>query len=394
MYFKILLYYILGYVQIEIEGYYIERFINFCNQRNILLWNLKKKNEAVATLNISIKDFKKIKSIAKKSRCKISIKRKKGIPFILNRYRKRKIFFFLLLLIIITIIILSNFIWNIEITGNNKISTEEIENILKENEFSTGKLKIGLNTKEIINQIRLEREDIAWIGIKISGTNAIVEIVEADLKPEIIDEDEYCNIVAKKEGMITKISAQNGTPVVKEGDIITKGSVLVGGWLEGKYTGTRYVHANGEVWAKVWYSQKERIELKQSEKQKNGNLENKYSVKISNFQINFFKTLSKFKNYDTIYTSKKLRLFSDIYLPIEITQAVNEEYEIIEKIYTKEEAKQIAVEKAKQKIEEQIETKENILDQKINVVEKEQYIEVEVIYEVHENIATKEKIVF
>jgi len=46
--------------------------------------------------------------------------------------------------------------------------------------------------------MRLERNDLAWIGIEIKGTNAIVKIVETDKKPEIIDEEDYCNIVATK----------------------------------------------------------------------------------------------------------------------------------------------------------------------------------------------------
>ena len=231
-------------------------------------------------------------------------------------------------------------------------------------------------------------------GIEIKGTNATIKIVEADLKPEMIAAEDYCNIVATKDGVITKISAQNGTALVKEGSLVTKGSILVGGWLEGKYTGIRYVHANGEVWAKVWYSEKVKIPFKQVKKEKTGNVENKYSVKINNFQINLFKTLSKFQNYDTIETSKKLKLFSNFYLPIEITKKVNEEYQKVEITYSREEAKQMAIEEAKQKLESEIQTKENILGQTIHENQQEEYIEVEVIYEVLENIATKEKIVF
>ena len=49
----------------------------------------------------------------------------------------------------------------------------------------------------------------------------------------------------------------------KHGDVVQKGTILIGGWIEGKYTGTRYVHAKGEVEAKVWYSKKEKIYLHQ-----------------------------------------------------------------------------------------------------------------------------------
>ena len=91
---------------------------------------------------------------------------------------------------------------------------------LNENGLKTGMIKQKINTKEVINNIRLKRNDIAWIGVNIKGTNAIVSIVEADKKPEIIDEKEYCNIVTRKDGIITKINVQNGTALVKEGDIV------------------------------------------------------------------------------------------------------------------------------------------------------------------------------
>ena len=82
------------------------------------------------------------------------------------------------------------------------------------------------------------------------------------MKPDIIKEEEYCNIVATKDAMIVKINAQNGTAVVKEGDIVTKGTVLIQGWLEGQFTGIRYVHANGEVQAKSMVFSKNKCAFK------------------------------------------------------------------------------------------------------------------------------------
>ena len=393
MYFEILLSYILGYVNIEVEGYFIERFINICNSKKIFLWNMKRKHSTIIRVNIGIRDFKKIKEIAKKTKCRVKIQKKRGIPFILHKYKKRKIFAIFFILLIIAVIALSNFVWNIEVIGNNKISAEEIIKDLADDNFKVGTSKTNLNTKNIIDKIRLKRSDLAWIGIEIKGTNAIVKIVEADLKPDIIKEEEYCNIVATKDAMIVKINAQNGTAVVKEGDIVTKGTVLIQGWLEGQFTGIRYVHANGEVQAKVWYSQKISVPLKQTKKIKTGKEENKYSVKINNFEINLPKGVPKFQNYDTIETSKKLKLFSDFYLPIEIHQKTYREYEEQEITYSIEEAKELGIAQADESLKEQIEGKQ-VTNKKINAEQIGANIEVEVIYEVLESIGTKEKIVF
>ena len=72
MFIGILLRLIFGYVRVEVEGYYIERFINICQNKKILIWNLKRQKGVKLYLNIGIKDFKKLKEIARKTNCKKS----------------------------------------------------------------------------------------------------------------------------------------------------------------------------------------------------------------------------------------------------------------------------------------------------------------------------------
>jgi len=226
LFFKILINYILGYVNIEIEGFYIERFINMCISKKIFLWNMNRKKSSIMKVSIGIQDFKNIREIAKKTGCKVKINEKKGLPFIFNRYKKRKIFFIMLLIIFAVMYILSNFIWNIEIEGLSEIKKEDILKNLNNNGLKMGVLKNNINIKELVNNIRLEREEIAWIGIEIKGTNAKISIVEATEKPQIIKENEYCNIIANKKGIITKINALNGTPVAKVRGLGFRGECL------------------------------------------------------------------------------------------------------------------------------------------------------------------------
>ena len=80
MFIKLLIKILLGYVKIEVEGYYIERFINLCTNRKIFVWNLKRESGVKLFLNIGIKDFKKISDIVKRTKCKVRIKEKKGFP--------------------------------------------------------------------------------------------------------------------------------------------------------------------------------------------------------------------------------------------------------------------------------------------------------------------------
>lgn len=394
MLIKIILSYILGYLKISVEGYYIERFINICKKNKIIIWNLKRRKDIQLHLNVRKGEFKELCKIAKKTGCKIKIENKKGLPFFLHKYKKRKIFIFLLAILICLIILSSNFVWNVDIRVEDEQNLENISQNIEEAGLKTGKLKSQVNTKEIINKIRLERKDVAWMGIELKGTNAIVRLVKADEKPDIFDENEYCSIVSDKAGIITKINAQTGTANVKVGDTVNKGETLINGWMEGKYTGIRYVHAKGEVEAKVWHTKYKRILYNTTEKQETGKIEQKYSIKFNNFKINFHKKLSKFKIYDTIEIEKKLKLFSDFYLPISIVRKTNKEIEEIEKTYNLEEAKNIGIQELQKELDDEIVDKENIVNKNINTYEVENGVDVYVTYEVLENIGTNEKIVF
>ena len=164
--------------------------------------------------------------------------------------------------------------------------------------------------------------------------------------------------------------------------------------MEGKYTGIRYVHAKGEIEAKIWHTKNKRINYNTTERKETGNLENKYSLKINNFKINFSKKLSKFKIYDTIETENKIKLFSDFYLPISVIKTTNKEVEEIQKTYETEEAKNIGIEQLQQELDDEIVDKTKIVNKVINTYEVENGVDIYVTYEVLENIGTNEKIVF
>ena len=354
--------------------------------------DIKRDKSTIMYANVGLADYRKLRQVAKRTKSKVKIEKKKGLPFTAHKYRKRKAFAVLFASIIIAIIISSNYIWNIEITGNVNISKEEIMQSLVESGLKVGISKNDMDTNLVINKIRLNRDDIAWIGITVKGTNAIVKIKEAEAAPEVIDEDAYCNIVANKTGMITKINVQNGTAAVKVGDIVEDGEILVNGFLEGQYTGIRYVHGIADIEAKIWYTKKASEPLVQEIPVETGNVETKYSIKFEKNQINLFKTLSKFEKYDTINENKKIMLFSNFYLPIEIVKTTNNEYEMQEITYTEEELVAMLTERIKSELLEEISEPNNIVNTNVNTYSNNGYIEVEVTYEVLEKIGIKQEI--
>ncbi len=397
MIFKWLYLYFWGYIHITVEGFFVERFINICMSKGIVLQNLHREKSTILKAKIIKTDFKKIRGIAKKTKCRVHIDKKIGIPFIINKYRKRKVFAIAVGVIAVFIFGVTRFVWNIEILGLEKISEQEIIALVNEQGIEIGKLKHNLNFEEIINNIRLKRDDISWIGIKVKGTNVIIELVEATEKPEVVDKTKITNIVSNKTATISKIIVQNGTARVNVGDVVNPGDLLVEGIMEGKYTGTRNVHSEATILAKTYYEKEKKETFIQEVEEKTGNIEKKIEIYIHNFKINFNKGLSKFEKYDTIRTNKKLKLFSNYYIPIEIAKIQNIEIKKTYRQYSEEELKNKIEEKLISELEKEYEiSKYQVEDVEKNlIVEKEEDgLKVKLIYAVQEEIGTSQEVVF
>ena len=82
-----------GYLRIRITGSGTERFINGCRHRNIRLWNLQVVNGAYE-VNMFVCDFKKLKTILRKTGTKVTIVKRIGLPFFSAPLSQEKIIFY------------------------------------------------------------------------------------------------------------------------------------------------------------------------------------------------------------------------------------------------------------------------------------------------------------
>ena len=179
------------------------------------------------------------------------------------------------------------------------------------------------------------------------------------------------------------------------GDTVKEGDLLVEGIMEGEYTENRYVHATADIIAKIYYEKEETMSLIQENYIDTGNEETKYSLNINNFKINFNKPLPNFENYDTIETCKKIKLFSNFYIPIEIIKTNYIEKELEYQEYTTEELSNELQIKLKQELLEENNISEDDIIEIIPVItENENSVTVKIICVVREEIGILERVVY
>ena len=177
--------YIYGAVRIEIQGENKERFVNLCRSSDIYIWDIRDIRDY--SLCISVEDFFKLKPIIRKTSVKTKIQEKYGIPFLIYRYRKRKMFLAGICTSFVMIYVLSLYIWDMQVDGNYSHSDYEILKFLEESKIYPGIKKSKLDCDEIEKEIRNHYFDITWVSVEVTGTRLIVHIKENE--EELLTED-------------------------------------------------------------------------------------------------------------------------------------------------------------------------------------------------------------
>ena len=334
-----------GYVMIEVMGFSVERFINMAVHRGIYLWDVQRGGNA-ATMKVSVKGFKLLKPCAKKTKCKIRIAKKRGVPFVAYRYRKRKLLVAGALAFVALLFFLSSFVWLLQVEGNERISSAEIMEFLESEGLAVGTFKSSVNEKALEKALMAQFPDISWINVYIKGTRASIRLRETIPAQPIVDRTSPCDIVAAKDGLVTSVAVSAGTPVAKPGDVVRKGEVLVTGQLliGTEDTGFRreYVHAQAEVRAKAYYEISLFIPYEYIIKNYTGEVKKDYSIIFFETGINLLKPNISFQNYDKITNRTQLNFGQDYPLPAVMVTDEYREYTPQILIRTVEEAKEMA----------------------------------------------------
>lgn len=337
-----------GYVKVELTGYAPERFLNLCSNHNILLWELVPIKDGYI-FYVSITGFRLLKPILKKTGTKVKILEKRGTPFAMYRYRKRKIFVFGILLCFGLLYYLSGFVWNIEIRGNSHLSEETLLEFLEQENAGFGSPISDIDCATLEEALRSCYDEVIWASVKIYGTKMTVDMQESLLYDTSAQNDDSgaWDIIAEKDGIITEMVTRSGTPMVAVGTVVQAGDVLVSGRSEivndnGEVVDYLYCKADADVVALVEEEYYEEISAKYEEKVKTGDYVTDYGILLGNVLLEnpFLKV--EYENYDVLQNQYQLHFTDNFYLPVSFIEYIYEEYEVTEKEYSMQEAKKVA----------------------------------------------------
>lgn len=312
-------------VRLRAEGGQTERFLNELALRQLYFRNAAREGGGIC-LTVNRIDLKGVEAAAADCGIRLETLKKTGLFTLLARLKKRYVLIGLSLALLVWVFHMSDMIWEIRVSGNDKVSSSEILQQL-------GELGVGIGTNGTridnrrVRSVMLERiRELSWLTVRVNGSRAEVIVRERRPRPELIDGSKAADIIAGKTGMIENIAVLEGRALVKKGDMVLAGQTLISGELTDLQGEKRTVRALGDVSARTWYTLGAQTPSEYSEKSYTGRKHSSVSIKICDLKINlYFDSGIPYRFYDKMTTEKRSELLG-MALPFSIIKSEYYEY--------------------------------------------------------------------
>ena len=382
-----LLRFIMGYLIIKIDRENSEKILNRAAAQKIKIWNLRYKDGSIYG-NISPKNFLKLYKVSRGINCKINIIKKIGLFFYIKKQRNIVGMVIGILIFSFILFYLSNFVWIINVEGNDIIPTSEIMQSCEKIGIYEGIRKSKIGNKFDAQRLALIQDGIAWCSLNTEG--CVLNVNISEIVSFANDEDkEPSNLKSLEEGKIKKINVTSGDVMIKVGDVVSKGELLVSGVTQNS-SGTHFVHSNGEIIAYTNRVFSAQGDFTQNKCVETGQKIVDYSIEFFEIKIPLFLGSVK-DSYN--YSCETFRLkFMHKNIPIKISR---EEYRFTENINVKYN-EDVLIDNLYKEIQKQINEFDfiSITETNREIIKNHKGILMKITYDCEENIALKEKILF
>lgn len=282
--------YFRGYVRVAVEGVHPERVLNACADAGIPVREAEPAEEYLLCITIPERHLKRVQALAERCQCTAEAKQRGGAPKMLRRAWRHRFLFALLAVCIAVVLVSSLFVWDVQVIGNETVSTGTILRELEDCGVKPGSFWPGFSTDLIRNHMILRIPELRWLTVNIHGSCAEVIVREKTPKPEVVDNDEPVSLYAGTSGFILRMEVLGGEALVAPGDLVTEGELLVSGVVTDLGGGMRPAHSLGSIRARTMYELTAEQPLMRTVKTESGRTKNRWAFIVGKKRVNFYQS--------------------------------------------------------------------------------------------------------
>lgn len=233
----------LGYVRFTAIGGYLESMLSELFEEGVAVRNVGFSDGELSAA-VSPLDYYRTARAARRHGVRIRAGERRGIYFMLSRYRTRAGLCAGALLFLLVISLWQTSVRSITIEGD--VPKTQIMRILEECNIRLGASVDDLEMSRAEHRIMAEVEDCAWTDVSCEGFRVNVRVETGVEKPEMED-DAPRNIVAARSAMIVRQIPRKGASVVENGSGVNVGDLLVSGTVPDGRDRIMLVRAEAEI---------------------------------------------------------------------------------------------------------------------------------------------------
>lgn len=340
-------YFLQGGVKLLISGHDPERFFNIAMQRELSICQIAETEDGKLTCWTTPGHLKNMKPVLKKTGVKIHILERYGLPFHISKNRGRKLMITGFLAFFLLLYAWSFYIWDISVEGNQKFSDETLVHFMETIPVVNGMRKSEISCEELEADIRNQFNEITWVSAEIRGTRLIVHIRENEALLSALERDDTpCHLAAAKDGVVVQNVIRSGIGLVKAGEAVTAGQILVEGVIPiyddaGTLVNSHEIHADAEILAETEEKIYKTIPFTYEQTVRTGTVRSGVFMQMFGRPFYILSPLKGDREWEYIMEQEQLKLFENFYLPIYI--GVIRAYEVVsyEQVWTEEEVWQV-----------------------------------------------------
>lgn len=299
--------------------------------------NISSTIDAEGSVLVRERDIPKLKKLLK-SKAEYELSECKGIPGLYKKMPHKPWIISSVIVSFIFVILLSNLVWDIRIEGNQQIPDSKIAYELSASGLELGKVWSSLDKTKIETDFLLRNKNISWININRRGTVAYVTVIEKEEKENLVDDSIdsggiYTNILSSVDCIIEEITVTKGTVMVKVGDVVKKGDLLIAGIIPSE-KGSEYCKAEGKILGRMIDRVYVDVSREQSVKTKKSEKVHSVYLNFFNFSLNIFKIYRNLSEECVIIEKEESLSLFNVKLPFSYTVYYYNEYLTVEERYS------------------------------------------------------------
>ncbi|MGN1014040.1 MAG: sporulation protein YqfD [Butyricicoccus sp.] len=308
-----------GEIELRIHGAELERFLNRCAAAGVQPARIHRTDLDEMTARITVREWYQLYAVHRRTRCRVHIVRRMGLPFVWKRWRSRYGIWLGLVLIAAVCVQLNTRIWVIQTEFPDGVDGMAVMQELEQMGVHTGIRSDSIDAKQLKAYMMQTREDLSFFAVNVDGCILSVVTGAAKDAPELENRATIRSVVATKDGVIQKQIVHRGTPEHKTNDAVVRGEILVDALVEPHTEwGERYlVSAAAEIWAETKQNQTYVMTDCVQKKQYTGQVSTRYALCLGKTRINFYqKRCPSEEKCDRISLVRYVRLNDWLTLPI------------------------------------------------------------------------------